>query len=145
MRCHKGLFYLFFLLILSSCANDERPSWVLGHDQMVAMMKEMYLADAVVQEYKGNIDDKRMLREELHKGILEQFQVERSLFYESYEFYVDHPFLLDTITNQVVEELNAQIPVEKEKVNQQAVEKLRATQDSIAQQKLKAGESSAGE
>ena len=141
MKSLRGLFYGGCLLLLISCSSEDRPSWVLGHDQMVEIMKEFYLADAIVQEYKGDLETKRKYREKLHNGILELYDLKREDFFKSYQFYIDHPYLLDTITNQVVEELNAQVPVEKERMSKEAVDRLKTKQDSVAKAKLKAGAS----
>ncbi|MEL6193568.1 MAG: hypothetical protein AAFR66_16020, partial [Bacteroidota bacterium] len=77
MKSLRGLFYGGFLFLLLSCSNEDRPSWVLGHDQMVEIMKEFYLADAIVQEHKGDLETKRKYREKLHNGILELYELER--------------------------------------------------------------------
>lgn len=102
---------------LAACSDDERPAYLLPTEKIVPILKEMQIAYAGIDVTEQNEEARKKKYAEMNALILDRFGVNADTFYLSYEFYQNHPEILDTIYMRVIEELNLEMmPMQKRRV-----------------------------
>ncbi|MCB9020265.1 MAG: DUF4296 domain-containing protein [Chitinophagales bacterium] len=112
-------FFLLFSLAFSACRPKSDlvfsedmmqtiPDTVIGFDQMSAILAEVHLAEALVQETK--VDSVRAHRDETLAGyygfVLDKAGVDQDAFMRSYNWYVDHPLIMNRLYQDVTQRLS---------------------------------------
>ena len=97
------------LIALEACSSNEIPEDVLSPRQMVHLLKDFHLAEGMAEQAYGRPDDRIFYHHEMMEGILNSYQVSREDFYSSYEYYVDHPDLLDSVYMDINDILDSMI------------------------------------
>lgn len=100
---------LFALLSLLMGCSESAPTEVLDFDQMAEILAEMQVVHAGVDLTLEQKDGKLSATQEYNAAILEAQQVEGETFYESYEYYQEHPELMDSVYVRVLKILEAQV------------------------------------
>lgn len=102
--------FLFVLLAgsLVACESD-RPEGLLSEQEMVPIVKDLQVAYAGVDATIRNPKNRPEKYQEMNALILEKHQVEKDLFYTSFEYYQKHPALMDSIYQRVISDLSAEI------------------------------------
>ena len=95
------LFILFSVAFLAGCQEKEEFQ-KLSMDQMVEILTEIHMADALVDSKGGALIHRKIRREEIIDEILESRQIERVLFYQSYQAYLLEPALMDSIYTKLL-------------------------------------------
>ncbi|MEM0998248.1 MAG: DUF4296 domain-containing protein [Bacteroidota bacterium] len=110
----RSLLYSFFLLALvtglaTGCESDKRPADLLTEEQMVPILKDMQIAYAGVDNTVRNPASRPLRYEEMNKLVLEKHGMGKEQFFSSYQWYEQHPELMDTIYQQVITQLSIDI------------------------------------
>ena len=107
-------FFLFFIVV--GCNNaDKIPRNVLSQEKMRALLQDMMKADQFLSDYLLNTDTSKKREPEsikLYNQVFAIHQVEPDKFYESLNFYRQHPSLLKDVFDSIskkVERLPPQI------------------------------------
>lgn len=100
-----GFFFIAGLIFLAACSGEKKMP-LLPVDTMVDILQEFHLAKAQIDTDHNSIKYRREETEMLYAAILQKTGVEPSLFSYSYDYYLDHPVLLDTIYVRVIKGLN---------------------------------------
>lgn len=100
-----GKFLIAWLVFLTACSGGKK-SPVLPIDAMVEILQEFHLAKAQVDTDHGSTKYRREEIEVFYTAILQKTDVEPALFSASYDYYLDHPVMLDTIYARVIRGLN---------------------------------------
>ena len=124
--------------IFTAC-EDESSFVPLPSSMMVEILTEMHVADVVVDKRAGPLAIRRALREELYNEILERFELERQTFLLHYEYYMEHPSLMNDIYQKTAEDLEKKEEQAKKDyaqkiANDKALQE-KARKDSIQQAK----------
>ena len=101
--------YVLTCLLLVSCTADTQvaiPDSVLPQDKMVAVMVDVHLLEATMNLNVFNVD--RTVAEEPAPGfdVLKKNGITKQQFDESYNFYSQHPALLNDVYEMVLNELS---------------------------------------
>jgi hypothetical protein len=84
--------------------KDGIPSGILGKDKMGSVLWDVLQANQLTAEYAK----RRLLKEpyvenaQLQKQIFDQHQVTREEFYNSYAYYKNHPELMGTMIDSMI-------------------------------------------
>lgn len=101
-------FLCFYLVLFFSCKVEqtEIPANIIPKDTMIAILVDINLLEAVMEEGKIATDslDKAMYNH--YSSIFYAHNISKENFYKSYHFYIQHPHLLDEIYNEVINQLN---------------------------------------
>ena len=102
----KHLFLLLTVLLLLGCKQEERiPEDKLSKEEMVELHIEFHLAEAKVRELRVPIDSGMMLYRYLKQGILQERDLNDSLYEDSYQWYLEHPVYFQEVYEQVIDSL----------------------------------------
>ena len=95
------------ILFMVACGGQSLPEGILGEEVMKEILSDVHLAIALTQKPGRSIEQRDADREEIINSVLSKYQIDRGEFYNSYEFYVRNPILLDSIYSQLIRDMNA--------------------------------------
>ena len=102
-------------MTLTGCSPGDAPKSLLEVPQMVDVLTDFHLAEAALSKDNLSVKDREIKRHYFQDVILEEKGVDRTLFFDSYQYYLQHPALIDTIYSHIIDELNRLVPVEQER------------------------------
>ena len=100
----SGLVSLFLL----ACSQARTPEGVLSKDQMVRIFSDVYITEEKVNKVNLPPDSAKKVMVFLKNRILENNQVDDSVFEMSFNYYVDHPKEMELIYSALVDSLQLQ-------------------------------------
>ena len=106
------------LIIFLSC-NEEQlviPENVLQHEDMVSVMVDIQLVEVTIgnERKKGEVPKEKILH--YYDSVYKSHNINKERFDESFEFYTDHLDLLESVYEEVINELSKR-QAELEKTN----------------------------
>jgi hypothetical protein len=111
----KGLFNLVSLagisvVIIGLCAScmesEKSDKTVLNRQEMVRILKEVYLGEAKVNQRGLSRDSSEREFERLKEVVFEKVNVSDSVFKRSFDYYMDHPKEMEMIYTALVDSLS---------------------------------------
>jgi hypothetical protein len=101
-----SLLIIVSVAVYSSCGESSGPSGLLTEEQMVPVLKDMQIAYAGVDNTVRNPGSRPSRYKEMNKLVLLKHDVDKELFYNSYEYYKRRPIMMDTIYQRVITQLS---------------------------------------
>ena len=92
--------YVLLLILLSGCGM--RPWGVLSHDEMVAVLLDVHVAEAAMKVVDTSA--KRIEKQEYYNTIFEKHNITKEQFDKSLDWYARHPKVLVEIYDDVKKE-----------------------------------------
>ena len=90
-----------------SCSNQRRiPEGILTHDQMVAVMSELYVTEQKITALGIKRDSLEQIAAVMQDKIFAKLGIPDSVFRKSLNYYMDHPQELELIYTSLVDSLN---------------------------------------
>jgi len=97
---------LILAMLLGPGCQESEPE-VLDEATMQAVLTDLHLADAWVEQNGGNLLARGVKREGVFDEVLARYDLDRKTFYRSYLYYLDHAVQLDSIYARLVKDLEA--------------------------------------
>jgi hypothetical protein len=95
-----------FIFSTQSCKNqNELPAGVLSQEQMVSVLREMYLTEEKVNRLNLVGDSSTHVFDIMKEKVFEKTGVEDSVFRNSFDYYMDNPKDLELIYTALVDSL----------------------------------------
>lgn len=91
---------------LSGCAVDKMPDDIIGRQKMGEIISDFFVVDAVVQNGRHTLLEREKIRDQLQAGVLDKYELSIEEFLKSYDYYIDHPELLDSVHTDIIRRLN---------------------------------------
>jgi hypothetical protein len=107
----KYLFVTICLALFAACAPTDKnkiPNTVLSQEKMQAILYDMHLAEAIANKTQAPLDSVAGKALGMYQEIYSKHQVSEEQFKTSYDFYIEHPVLLDSVYSRVIDELSVQ-------------------------------------
>lgn len=105
----KKLLTLFYILIFfASCIKNKSSEQVIDEDEMVNVLLDMHLADAVMN-YRGDQDSLQMEANSRYNFIFNKHNIDSTTFSNSLNFYTKNSKILLKIYDQVSDSLKAMV------------------------------------
>ncbi len=101
----RQLVILFFGLALSFGCVAEQEDPPLAMEQMQYLLTEIHLANSVAYSHERNIEQQTQLKEDMVNQILVKAGLDRETFYRHYQYYIQHPELLDSVYSLIISDL----------------------------------------
>lgn len=86
--------------------EKEKPADVASADTMTSLFIDIHLAEARIGRTIQHYDSSRMAYRVVHKNILKKHGLTDSTYKRSYDYYVNHPELMDKIYERVLDSLS---------------------------------------
>ncbi len=98
---------LLFLLLLNSCSKKETiPAEIIPKDTMVAVMVDLYIADAILMNPNTSSKLGNVPSNALYNSILKKYHISKSRYDSSLAYYTEHIKMLNEIYENVVDILS---------------------------------------
>ena len=95
------------LIFALSCSSKQQvPEGILTHDQMVAVMSELYITEQKISKLGIKRDSLEQIAEVMNDKAFAKVGIPDSVFRKSLNFYMDHPRELELIYTSLVDSLN---------------------------------------
>lgn len=95
-----------FLLVFFCCqSSDQKPASVLGQEEMVRVLTDIYLTEEKIARLSLSSDSAAQVFELLEGRIFEKLDVPDSVFRESLDYYTDHPAEMEKVYAALVDSL----------------------------------------
>jgi hypothetical protein len=96
----------FVLIIFFSCQKAaEKPENILSHDQMVAVLAEVYIAEEKISHMGLTADSSLVVFNRVQGRIFEATGVADSVFKKSFDYYMTRPKELERIYTVLIDSL----------------------------------------
>ena len=93
----------------------SKPEGLLPEAKMVEVLTDFQLAEAVVNQRAGLRQDVRTKQKQVYAdAILKKNNLDPKLFWDSYNYYITQPKVLDTIYAQTLKAIEAKLPAAQE-------------------------------
>jgi len=104
----KVIAYISICFAVLSCGTKEEvPAELLTQEQMVRLHIDLHIAEAQSKKLNLRGDSAFVVFRYLRNDIFNQQQVSDSLYQASYEWYIQHPKVMEQIYNVVIDSLKA--------------------------------------
>ena len=108
---------LFTAIILFSCAKEEdreKPEWLLEKDKMIGFLIDLHVIEAKLGRLGIKRDSIDKLFEVYEKQLFSKHQINDSIYYKSYKYYLDDVKEMKEIYVAVVDSLNVREQLSKQ-------------------------------
>ena len=95
-------------MIFLGC-GDPKPNNLLPEEEMQEILSQLHMADAISDTRKKHILERKTFRNDIYDQILERYGLTRKTFYESYEYYLEHPVQMDSIYQRIIRDFDRQM------------------------------------
>lgn len=102
---HKPLTYSLLLVLLFT-ACEEKTFEPISYDTVKEVIMEFHFADATAERFEGKQKPRNVLRSELYDQVLDRFDLDRQQFFDSYYYYLQETYLLDSMYRQMIDSLD---------------------------------------
>lgn len=108
----KGKFFIFLtsICILSACGDSfiEKPEGLVPEEQMVDMLVDLHLADALYTQKRNRTggSEMRIKTEDFYYSVLEKYGVADSVFEKSIVYYASFPKDFEEIYAEALDRVN---------------------------------------
>ncbi|MGE4585780.1 MAG: DUF4296 domain-containing protein [Mangrovibacterium sp.] len=111
MRRYRHILMLTALLLLSAVSCKEKgipkPEDLIGKKQMVNILYDIHLSEAMAEQYRyNNPDSLKLDAGELYQGILNKYRLADSTLIRSILYYSSYPKIYEEIYARVIERMN---------------------------------------
>ena len=109
------IFVICYLFLIGCSSDNEVPNDIINQDKMVAVMLDMYLAEGKVNNMRLSRDSSLAIFDVYEDMLYKKHGVIDSVYERSMSYYYDHPDMLETIYESVLDSLNLKQERLKEK------------------------------
>ena len=93
------------MLMVIGCSTETVPTDIMDEPQMVEFLMDLHLSEAAVQDLRLKPDSANVVFATVEKYLYKKHKITDSLFYNSYNYYLDHPVILEEIYSAVIDSL----------------------------------------
>ena len=101
---------ILFGLLLWACTGPQEekpPAHLLAPEKLRDVLVDIHIVEAFVGEKKMSEDSMKQILPGYYDDIFEKHELSRDLFFESFHYYLEHPSSLDSLYEDLIEELSS--------------------------------------
>jgi hypothetical protein len=104
----KYSYLCIIILCLFACAPEKVnvPGDILSQHRMSEILADMHIADAVTNMKSLSTDSLRQMGVDYREFIYKKHHTDHTAFSKSFEFYKEHPLMMDSIYAEVITRLS---------------------------------------
>jgi hypothetical protein len=107
----KYLFGAICLMLILACGKTDKnaiPPDVMNKEQMENILYDMHLAEGIVGYQSSGLDSNARKVLGYYEQIYKKNNLTKEQFIHSYDFYIQHPVMLDSIYSNIITKLSEQ-------------------------------------
>ena len=89
-----------------ACSSNDAPKDIIAQEKMVDLMIDIHMAEAGLQDLRLQKDSAIKVFAAQEKYILKKYGVSDSSFLRSYNFYLEHPAMMEEIYTAIIDSLS---------------------------------------
>ena len=101
----KSFLFIFMLMVLACSARKEKPE-LMSEESMAKFLIELHMAEAGVQDLRLTKDSASVVFRAEEKLLFKKFNITDSIFYASYNYYLNNPDKLEVIYSAIIDSLS---------------------------------------
>ncbi|WNJ19435.1 DUF4296 domain-containing protein [Pontibacter sp. G13] len=105
-------FIIIACMALAGC--EEVVENHLSEKEMQDLLLQVHLTDAWVEVSKQPINVRKRMRAELYDDVLASRGLDRETFEQSYQYYLKHPTVMDSLYQFVIDSLNRRMELHQD-------------------------------
>jgi hypothetical protein len=104
----KHLLFIIILFSFGSCShiNDNKPADLIPQGEMIQVLADMHVADALVEHKFGQQTPNLPFTNALYTQIYKNHHITAAQFKSSYKYYEMHSQEMDNMYTQIITELS---------------------------------------
>ncbi len=102
----KKSFFIIIILVAIGCGSDAPPEEVMSETEMINYLIDLHIAEALVQNLRLDTDSAKVVFDVQQKFMLKKHNVSDTLVVISYNYYLEHPLVLEEIYSAVVDSIS---------------------------------------
>ncbi len=128
----------FLTLTIASCSggDSEKPDQVLDEKEMVDVLVDVHLAEAVLTRVRGKGENVEGLTNAYYQKVFEKHEINKKIFDTSMYYYQQNLGEMDEIYEQVITELNKMEREREQEQKQKNVEKKEVKEKNPEKKKI---------
>ncbi len=134
----KNILYILVFLFLFSCSDKKKkPDWVLDKAVMVDYLVDMHMLEGKLTKLGLAKDSTQQLYDAFEKKLFKKHGLVDSVYYKSFNYYLEYPEALSEIYTAVVDSLShkEQIVKQEKEANVKAAKEKAEKEKQAARKK----------
>ena len=112
----KKTFLLLMIIVFISCVRkDKPPEGIMSKQEMVSFLIDLHIMEAKITTVRFPNDSVKLFFPEIEKELFLRHDVSDSVYFKSYQYYLNDMFAMEEIYTAVVDSLSLRERVSKEK------------------------------
>jgi hypothetical protein len=101
-----GLILVLSIFLAAACDVKPKPAGVLSKEQYVALLVEVYIAEAKLSQLPVSPDSTMRLYLAHEPDLLRKFSISDTTLQTTYEYFINHPKELEEVFTAVIDTLS---------------------------------------
>jgi Domain of unknown function (DUF4296) len=100
------LILLFFFACSPSSEKDKIPDDIIPQEKMVTILSDMHIAETMARNtiHLGDTNVQKVIN--YYAIIYKKNNISELAFKKSYDYYIQHPLLLDSVYSEIINQLS---------------------------------------
>ena len=95
-----------FIVLVVSCSSSNPPVDVMGETEMISYLIDLHITEASVQNLRLKKDSAELVFGVQQKYLHKKHNITDTTFVVSYNYYLEHPVVLESIYSAVVDSIS---------------------------------------
>lgn len=103
----KKLFLILIAFVVLGCVRkDKPPDDIMTKEQMVSFLIDLHVMEGKIGQVRFPRDSIKVIFPQIEKELFKKHNISDSLYFKSYQYYLDNMFAMEEIYNAVVDSLS---------------------------------------
>ena len=103
----KKLFLIFLTIAIFACVRkDKPPEDIMSKEQMVSFLIDLHIMEAKINVVRFPKDSTISIFPEVEKALFKKHNITDSIYFKSYQYYLNDMFEMEKIYTAVVDSLS---------------------------------------
>jgi len=112
----KKTFLLLLIIVLINCVGkDKPPEGIMSKQEMVSFLIDLHIMEAKITTVRFPNDSVKLFFPEIEQELFKKHNVSDSVYFKSYQYYLNNMFDMEEIYTAVVDSLSLRERVSNKK------------------------------
>lgn len=103
----KNIFLVFIAIVILGCVRKDKPSGeIMTKEQMVSFLIDLHIMEAKINTTRFPADSIKLIFPEIEQEMFKKHNITDSLYFRSYQYYLNNMFDMEEIYAAVVDSLS---------------------------------------
>jgi hypothetical protein len=102
----KTFLILIAIVVLGCVRKDNPPDDIMSKQEMVSFLIDLHIMEAKMNIVRFPRDSTKVFFPEVEKALFEKHNISDSIYFKSYQYYLNDMFMMEEIYSAVVDSLS---------------------------------------